>query len=302
MEAEAIFETTTSAPVRAFIVLVRDEIPYSQDLGRRYIIPERGLLIGNSSQSDVYLEKIPEENCCVQLIFRNNYWHVQDLQGQSGVMVNGVLAHKRIISDGDLVMFGRTVFEFCTGTGVKVEFFEQNEKLRIDDSLTHALNKGAWTQFVEQDLRRYQQFQEERRTLQIRENAPPMAMMVLDIDHFKKFNDEHDHLVGDQVLRGVVARIKERVRTTDLVGRFGGEEFVVYLPHTGLSQALELAEEIRARIADDPFEINPEKHLSVTVSIGVAEFEPGMTLNIFLKEADDHLFKAKGAGRNRVSG
>lgn len=287
---------------RAFLVLIRSETPHSPDLGRRYVIPSQGLLLGNQSQADVFLDKPNEAPIAVCVMRGTHGWKMNDLNGCSNVQVNGILAHKTSLVDGDILSFGRVAFEFCSGTGVKVEFFECNEKALIDDPLTHALNRRAWWQFVEQDLRRSQQWQEERRSLPSREAAAPMALLMLDVDHFKKFNDLYDHLVGDEVLKGVIARVKERVRGTDLVGRLGGEEFAIYLPHTAYQQAMELAEQIRARVAESQFDVGAQKQLAVTISVGVAQLEPGMDLKALVKKADDRMLQAKREGRNRVLG
>jgi diguanylate cyclase (GGDEF)-like protein len=125
----------------------------------------------------------------------------------------------------------------------------------------------------------------------------PVSLLVVDIDHFKRVNDEHGHEAGDGVLKGIVALVKERSRRIDLLFRMGGEEFVLLLPATGEDDAERLAEELRASIAAAPL-LNGRP---ITVSIGLAELRPGETVDEWVKRGDDALYAAKNGGRNRVA-
>jgi len=127
--------------------------------------------------------------------------------------------------------------------------------------------------------------------------ARPVSALMIDIDHFKRINDERGHEAGDGVLKGLVALVKERSRQIDLMFRMGGEEFVLLLPATGEAEAATLAEELRASIAGAPLLAGRP----VTVSIGVAELRAGDTRESWLKRADDAMYAAKEAGRNRVA-
>jgi diguanylate cyclase (GGDEF)-like protein len=123
-----------------------------------------------------------------------------------------------------------------------------------------------------------------------------VCLLVFDLDHFKLVNDRHGHAVGDQVLQRIVALVHERARRTDRLFRLGGEEFALLLPRTRAGDALRVAEQLRGRIeqADWP------SQATVTISIGVAELRPAQTQEAWLKAADDALYRAKAAGRNRV--
>ncbi|MBX3607475.1 MAG: GGDEF domain-containing protein [Piscinibacter sp.] len=130
--------------------------------------------------------------------------------------------------------------------------------------------------------------------------SPPCAVLLADLDHFKRINDEHGHLVGDEVLRSVAARLTESVREPMCVGRLGGEEFLVVLPDTDLEAARQAAERIRESVASLELQrgATPWK---LTVSLGVAASGPGVgTVSDMLRRADAALYDAKRAGRNRV--
>lgn len=128
------------------------------------------------------------------------------------------------------------------------------------------------------------------------------AMIVCDIDHFKKFNDAFGHQVGDQVLKFVADILKKNTKGQDLAARYGGEEFAIALPNTSVWNAQTVAENIRATIAKKRLHNKTgNQDLGViTMSFGVAEFEPGMSGDALFQEADSALYEAKRSGRNRV--
>ncbi len=128
----------------------------------------------------------------------------------------------------------------------------------------------------------------------------PMSVLMIDVDHFKRFNDEHGHAAGDRVLAGVAVVLMTRLRPTDLVARYGGEEFTVMLPETDLAGALVAAERLRLRIPDDLRARFGEELPVVTVSIGAAEMAAGDDAGALLSRADKALYRAKRAGRDRV--
>ena len=125
---------------------------------------------------------------------------------------------------------------------------------------------------------------------------PPVSLLVIDIDHFKRVNDEHGHEAGDTVLKGLVSLVRQRVRAVDLVFRMGGEEFVVLLPDTAEDDAFLMADKLRQSIAETTL----LEGLVLTVSIGVGEAAAGDSVDSWIKATDAALYAAKEAGRNRV--
>ena len=127
----------------------------------------------------------------------------------------------------------------------------------------------------------------------------PLSVVMADLDHFKEINDTHGHIVGDQVLHDVATRMVSAARSTDIVGRYGGEEFLIIFEGAARDVARDLAERIRIRVLADPFNENSEQ-LFLTVSLGVAEARPGEGVESLIERADRALYEAKAAGRNRV--
>jgi diguanylate cyclase (GGDEF)-like protein len=129
----------------------------------------------------------------------------------------------------------------------------------------------------------------------------PFSVLLIDIDHFKKFNDTHGHAGGDLLLAGFADKMRSAVRQMDSAFRFGGEEFIVLLPETTSQEAMVPAERFRRLIADSRFPIPPDgQYVSVTVSIGIAEYRDGDTIDDVIRHADLAMYAAKNGGRNRV--
>ncbi len=130
-----------------------------------------------------------------------------------------------------------------------------------------------------------------------------LSLLMIDIDHFKKFNDEHGHIIGDKVLVFVAQKIRDLVRGRDFLARFGGEEFAVLLPQTSLPGAQVVAEGIRSFFAQSPLKsaVRSRDLGTITVSIGVACYRPGEESNKFINRSDEALYFAKRNGRNCVA-
>jgi diguanylate cyclase (GGDEF)-like protein len=161
---------------------------------------------------------------------------------------------------------------------------EEFEQLAARDALTNVLTRRAFLAACEQELAR------------CRRHGRSMALLLLDIDHFKAINDTYGHQMGDRVLVDLVGRIQPLLRRSDQLARFGGEEFVLLLPETNQDEAAAVAERILAGVA-----VPHENVPAITVSIGVATNRPDESrLDTMLARADKALYKAKAEGRNRV--
>jgi diguanylate cyclase (GGDEF)-like protein len=157
------------------------------------------------------------------------------------------------------------------------------------DPLTNTFNRRHFLELSERKIKRTQT------------SNGHASFLLFDIDHFKKINDEHGHIIGDQVLQGMAQICLKHLRADDILGRFGGEEFVILLPETKLEDARNIAERLRLLIAETPIEteIGP---INTTISIGMAIKEKTTTMSIdqLLSRADRAMYHAKQAGRNRV--
>jgi diguanylate cyclase len=164
---------------------------------------------------------------------------------------------------------------------------EQTEAKALVDALTNVLNRNAYNMKISQVIREFARVRQ------------PFSLLVIDIDHFKKFNDQYGHKAGDRVLRSVAASIQDSLRASDLVFRYGGEEFVVILGGAQVENAAKLAEKIRQGVEKDYY-IDKERKMKVTVSLGVACVNPEDTELSLFERADKALYVAKRKGRNQV--
>ncbi|HMA44485.1 MAG TPA: diguanylate cyclase [Gemmatimonadales bacterium] len=161
---------------------------------------------------------------------------------------------------------------------------EELERVSVTDGLTGLYNRRRLMEVLSDETRRSQRLKH------------TFAALMVDVDHFKKYNDGFGHLAGDAVLARVATMLRQATREVDFVARYGGEEFLVMLPETAMPEALEIAERIRSRIAEEAF---PGR--SMTVSIGVAEFPlHGQTPEHIIAAADEALYEAKREGRDKV--
>ncbi|HOO91176.1 MAG TPA: diguanylate cyclase [Syntrophales bacterium] len=161
------------------------------------------------------------------------------------------------------------------------------EEAAMTDPLTGILNRRAMMGYLGREIARNQ-----------RDNTN-FVILLADMDHFKDINDTYGHDVGDRVLIETATRFKNIIRGQDTVARWGGEEFLILLPDTGLEGGLMAAEKVRGHIADEPY-VTYGKNIHITLSIGVAAFRPDQPLDDCIKAADTALYKAKHCGRNRV--
>ena len=172
----------------------------------------------------------------------------------------------------------------------------------LRNNLDHSLELAVTDQLTGLHNRRYMTGQLGALVNRAVRGGEPVAALMIDIDHFKKINDSFGHDIGDEVLREFAVRLASNVRAVDLPCRYGGEEFMVIMPDTRLSDAERIAERIRLHVAGSPFRVaGGSELLTVTISIGVAStLGPGDHAEALLKRADEAVYEAKAAGRNKV--
>ncbi|MDN4545366.1 diguanylate cyclase [Pseudomonas sp. C32] len=170
--------------------------------------------------------------------------------------------------------------------GYREHLEEQRQKALIDP-LTGLPNRAAWSERLEDEVKQWQQ------------HGNTLLLAMLDLDHFKRINDNYGHLAGDKVLKIIAGVLRKRLRGTDFIARFGGEEFVLLMPSMVPAAGLKLLENLRAAIEACPFHFKGEP-VTITISMGMTALRPGEHSDQALKRADQALYRAKNAGRNRV--
>ena len=157
----------------------------------------------------------------------------------------------------------------------------------MHDALTGLPNREAYQQRLEQEVQRIKRY------------GGKLSLMVCDVDLFKRINDSYGHLAGDKVLKIIAKSLQKNLRDSDFIARFGGEEFVVLMPETSTSEAKIVAEKLRTKIEESPFNFKKEP-VQITVSFGISEFAKGESADEVFSRADKALYVAKDKGRNQV--
>ena len=204
--------------------------------------------------------------------------------------VGEVLAGARRMGDS----LGQLQGEFETSQSEVVKLSEELRRMRqevLTDPLTGLVNRRGFDGAIA------------GLTGQASKEGTELTLLMIDIDHFKKVNDTYGHLFGDQVIRGVAQAMKACVKGQDTAARYGGEEFVVLLPQTGVKGGYAAAENIRGTVERSKIRrANSNEAVgNITVSVGVAQFRPGESVDSLIQRADAALYDAKNNGRNRVS-
>jgi diguanylate cyclase (GGDEF)-like protein len=273
----------TPGEVNACLVVIRGE-----RLGTRVELKGSGLVIGRAPEADFQVpERSVSRSHCKIFRDRDGY-HVKDLESTNHTYLNDQQVSEAPLRDGDHLGVGQTIFKFISHTSIEARYHEELYQLATHDTLTKLNNRRQLLELLDKEIQR------SLRT------ARAFSLIFIDIDHFKPINDELGHLAGDQVLKALAELLAQRVREGDVAARIGGEEFAVLLPETDESRAQILAEVLRAAVEKLTVTL-PDRSVSITISIGVAQWRPGMRASSdILAHADDALYRAKSDGRNRV--
>ena len=190
---------------------------------------------------------------------------------------------------GELMLRLKRVLNERELTNERNRMMEKLQKLAITDGLTKLYNSRSFYSQLESEIDRSNRYQH------------PLTLLLLDIDHFKNYNDKFGHLEGDKVLVRFSEIIKSCLRTNDSAYRYGGEEFTVILPETAGEEAKTVAQRIRTALEAEPFTPADDEAVTVTISIGATEYCPKEPLSAFIRRADRAMYRSKRRGRNMVS-
>jgi two-component system, cell cycle response regulator len=264
---------------------------YGARIGRKYDLYEDEVSLGRDPDNTIVLESdsVSRRHARIERVADERY--VTDMNSTNGTYINDAPVQRARLTSGSFLKIGDTIFKYLTGDNLEASYYEEIHRMAVTDGLTQAANKRALDEFLDREMSRARRYQR------------PLAVLMLDLDHFKNVNDTYGHLTGDLVLREMAAVVKPRIRREELFARYGGEEFVVALPEGDASVARELAETLRAMIAEHPV-VFEGRTIRITVSIGIGEFERDLhrSPSDLLKTADRNLYAAKAAGRNCVHG
>ena len=274
------------APSEACLVQI-----YGPDLGKKYPLTAAELTIGREDGNGIVvpLDNVSRKHC--RLATKGDKVFVSDLESTNGTFLNDEeVMRETPLRSGDLVKVGGAIFKFLYGGNIESLYYEEVYRMAIVDGLTQIFNKRYFMEFLEREMARCHRY------------ARALSLLMFDIDHFKKINDDNGHLAGDYVLHDLAGLAKNRVRKEECLARYGGEEFAIVLPESGPDKVRVFADKLLRLVSDHTFTFEDRK-IPVTISIGVADMVAEITEpSQFIKAADANLYKAKHEGRNRVCG
>ena len=247
-------------------------------------------VIGREPTCDISLDDnaVSRSHAAIDLDDANYF--VTDLGSRNGTFVDDkLLRDRRRLKGGELIRLGGTILKFMASMDEEANYHAVVHELMARDPLTNAFNRSYLISTLEKLLPRCQ-FSKHN-----------LAVIMIDIDYFKKVNDSYGHLVGDEVLRVFSERIRHTLREDDSLCRLGGEEFVVIAQKTELQDAVRIAERIRLTVSSTPFSTQSGPVI-VTCSLGVMTLDqPNVaTVDDLLSGADERMYTAKASGRNCV--
>jgi diguanylate cyclase (GGDEF)-like protein len=263
-------------------------------VGRRYLLNESGLVLGRrADRAELVVPgdaQISSVHCRFERGTATEAWQVVDLSSTNGTVIGGERISTSTLRDGDRILVGETVLKFTFHDEVEEEFHRQVDHLMNIDDLTGLPVQRVFQARCQEVL------------LLSKRKAQPMAVFMMDMDGLKKMNDTHGHFVGANSIATVGRRLGGIVQTSNgVVSRFGGDEFSAFVPNTDKEQAIAIGEQMRKAVADQPI-TRDQVTVNPTISIGFAVYpNDGDLLEELTRKADDALYRAKAAGRNRVS-
>ena len=281
-----VISKISDRPVNLDAALV---VIYGLELGRKYDLCKAETLIGRSAKAEIQVdqESISRNHACITTSQRGVF--IKDLGSTNGTFVNDEMVRGEApLTNGDLVKIGRTIFKFIAGGNIETAYHDEIYRLTTMDGLTQIYNRRYFEEALEREVSRSRRYERS------------LALVMFDVDHFKRVNDQHGHLAGDYVLKQLASTLRTRIRREDVFARYGGEEFGMLLPEVDLAGAVKLADKVRRLVEKQRFEFD-KTTIPISISVGVAMLgSEHRDLEDLKRAADAKLYEAKAAGRNRV--
>jgi diguanylate cyclase (GGDEF)-like protein len=259
-------------------------------MGQLFGIGEDQLVIGRGASCDVRIGDDGVSRRQAHLMREDGRIFVEDLGSRNGTFVNGKrLEHRHPLSVGDKIQVGTsTLVKYARLDPIDAAYQQRMFEAAVKDALTGALNKRHFQERIEAEL------------AFARRHKTPLALLVMDVDRFRRINQDHGYAVGDKLLQAVARRLRSIVRTEDVLARWSGDDFAI-LTRVDTAGALALAERIRTQIAANQFAAHAvETRLTVTIGVAAIPDVPAELPRQLVQAADEAMARAKQAGRNRV--
>ncbi len=261
-----------------------------KQVGRRIMLADDRITLGRSSKATIMLQDthVSRLHLAVDTILANGAYQIRDLGSSNGTWLNGSRISEAIIKDSDKITIGNTMLRFSRADTFDLKYQSELDQLINIDALTGLVVKRRF----DEELNRF--------VAVARKQGSCLAMMMMDMDGLKQINDTHGHPFGAFAIAETGRVIKAVIGQKGLASRFGGDEFMAFLPDECAEAAGRIGEQIRRSVEAHAYQ-KDGLTLEPTICVGVSTLKPADTMASLLKRADEALYQSKRTGRNRVS-
>jgi diguanylate cyclase (GGDEF)-like protein len=278
------FHSISESDLASLIIIHGPE----SEIGKKITVDKQNpTIIGRATDAHIQIMRDNVSRNHAKIYYQNGEYRIQDLGSTNGTLLNTVKITSEKLQSGDIILIGNMIFKFVYDA-YEEQFYNIMYNMATLDGLTRIYNKKFVMDKLKYEIDRAMRYQR------------PLSLIMIDIDHFKKINDTYGHVAGDFVLKETSALYMQYLRKADILGRYGGEEFIIILPECHIQQAIQTAEKIRSKIAESVFRYETTD-IKVTVSLGIsANAHDAADPNFLIKTADRALYIAKMNGRNQI--
>jgi diguanylate cyclase (GGDEF)-like protein len=258
---------------------------------RRFLLESEVTTIGrDAATNDIVIDDPWVSRSHSRIVLHPFGARLEDCGSRNGCLVNSEKVDELELRDGDLIQIGHATFKYLPAGSAEAPFYQEVFRLAFRDPVTATYSRRYFEEALAREL------------LRCSRQQTPLSVLLIDVDHFKRVNDTFGHRVGDVVLAETAAIIQRALRGESITARFGGDEFVVLLPTSGLDEAVAVAERLRHGFETGPPESCPDAvQLSLSIGVAATSAESERSAEDLLNAADEALYSAKRAGRNRIA-
>jgi two-component system, cell cycle response regulator len=260
------------------------------EIGGLHSLTKDETIIGRTTGCDIVIPetRVSRRHAMIRRVRPGrNEFEIVDLGSTNGTFLEGALVERAVLQSGDKVGIGGRILSFAMLDKADLSYQSRIVQMIHVDELTGLLTKRSLFRALEVEITRAQRYRH------------PISVLMMDLDHFKLVNDTYGHLAGSECLAEVGKLIRESTRETDVSGRYGGEEFITFLPESETAAGLIVAERIREAMEQHTFQYKDVSY-KVRISIGIATWPAdGNDVEALVRTADTALYRAKNTGRNR---
>lgn len=259
-------------------------------VGRRIMLADDRITLGRSPDATIMLQDTHVSRLHLAINYEptHNSYGIQDLGSSNGTLLNQARISEAMLKDGDKITIGLTMLRFSWADSLDMQFQSEIDQLINIDELTGLVAKRRFDEELNQFV------------AVAKKQGRCLAMMMMDMDGIKQINDTHGHAYGAFAISETGRLIKKLIDHKGLASRFGGDEFMAFIPNADIKAARRFGEEIRRSVETHPY-VKDGLALKTTICIGISVLKAGDTLETLLKRADKALYRSKREGRNRVS-